>query len=167
MRLLERRVVFFGSLSVLALMLLGALKRSFGGFDRATVIAPITWGVVTLLLHVSFWGRPLSMSAIDDIEIHGPRLAASAAAAAVIAIALGTAVTRRALWTTAMRRGAGATALLALVFVGASIANVGGALGPWPLPAWAFYGPILTIVSAIGTWLITGMILLATLPSKA
>jgi hypothetical protein len=143
---------------------LAALAPLLRGFDRGTWMAPPIAVVIVLVVHRIVWSRPFTMSAIDDIDRHGPHLVMLGAGAALAGIAVAVlAGDRQAPWTLRLRRAATAAGWAALGFAAFSIAFPGGALGPWPLGAVAYYLPVLCTVAGAGASVAAALGLLVSL----
>jgi hypothetical protein len=143
---------------------LAALAPLLRGFDRGTWMAPSIALAIVVVVHRVIWNRPFTMSAIDDIDRHGPHLIALGAGAALAGIAVAVvAGDRSAPWTLRVRRAAAAAGWAALAFAAFSIAFPGGALGPWPLGALAYYLPVLCVVAGAGASVAAALGLLVSL----
>lgn len=157
-RLANRRLWMVPLALLASLMMLGAIKRAFRGLDAGSALAAATYLAGVLGLHDSLLERPLSMSAFEELNRHGPRLFWLGAAVALTAIGAGVAAWRsrpdlasgKAALAERMRRSAAATGFAATVGLLAAIAWCGGALGPWPLGAFAFYAPTLAGLTMLG-----------------
>ena len=162
-RLAERRLGLGLVVTLAFLMALGATKRAFG-FAAATVVAPAVTIATVLAVHVGAWGRPLTASAIDDIDRHGPLLVGLGVFAAVSGIMIALAVVPTSTpWRVTVRRAAAACALDAVAAGSLSIVWCGGALGPWSLSAHAFHAPILTCAIGAGVCAAAALLSLVTL----
>jgi transketolase len=163
-RRLSARVSWLVGVLFLSLCALGATKRAFGGFDRGSALAPAVAFVSVAFGHAAVLGRPFTMSAIDRISAHGPRLVILGAAAAVVGLAITTAVDHRrepGFAVARLRRAAAAIGWTAVTCAGLSVANVGGALGPWPVSATGHYMPVFTFATGAGACLAAAAVLLA------
>lgn len=161
LRLEQRRIGLCAIVVLAALMALGAIKRAFG-FDRATAIGPVVTAATVIAVHVGAWQRPLTASAIDDIDRYGPLVAGLGAFAALAGILMALAARGGAgTWRATARRASAACALGAVASAGFAIAWCGGALGPWALSAYASHAPILLCIVGAGVCASSGVVLLA------
>ncbi|MEM9193267.1 MAG: alkaline phosphatase family protein [Myxococcota bacterium] len=166
-RLGRARTLWVAVWAFLALCALGALRRSFHDFDRGTLLAPVLGFVSVVAVHRWVWDRPFTMSAIEDIDRHGPHLVFLGLGAGVFAIGAAVLLGRRAVpLKVRTRRAAGAVAWAALACAGFSVAWVGGSLGPWSVSALAAYLPIVAMVTAAGASIAAAVVLLGTAPFR-
>lgn len=160
-----RRTVALTLWAMLAIAALGATKRAFRGFDLGTLIAPALMAAIVLSVHVGILGRPLSLSAIDERDVHVARLVALGAAGSAIAIPLAALVARcvggGGAWRRRLRRAAAANGLVATALAGLAIASTGASLGPWALDALALYAPVLAAATMAGAHVVSASVLIA------
>lgn len=164
------RILLVTVIAMLALLGASALVLSFRT-DVGTIVTPLLWSSVVAVVHIGIWGRPLSLSAIDDIDRHAPRLGITGAIIAVGSIALVVALLVR--WRDktrprmvalvgSLQRSSAALGLHCVVLLGLSIAWIGGSMGPWPLPSDALYAPILVGALGAGACAVSAVAVLAT-----
>ncbi|MBW2461529.1 MAG: hypothetical protein JRH11_07770, partial [Deltaproteobacteria bacterium] len=150
--------------ALLVLMGLGATKRSFGGFDIGSLLAPVLVFVGVLGAHQVILGRPFTMSALDDATRQGIRVAITGAFAALVCIPAAAAVARSRAgdgFRAHLRRAAGAVGWASVAATAFTVAVVGGTLGPWPPTAIGVYAPILAFTGCGGAALAAGLMLIA------
>ncbi|MCB9629313.1 MAG: alkaline phosphatase family protein [Sandaracinaceae bacterium] len=156
---------------LLALMGLGATKRSFSGLDAGSVLAPLVWLGGVALLHLVVLGRPLTLSAIHLVTPHlfGVGVLGALTGALGIAVGAAVAVFRGRPATDprlALRRAAGALVWASIVSFALSWARIGGSYSPWPPTAFAAYAPVFLAAAGIGALLVAAATLLATVAKR-
>ncbi|RLB56171.1 MAG: hypothetical protein DRJ42_04085 [Deltaproteobacteria bacterium] len=150
--------------SLLVLMGLGATKRSFGGFDIGSLLAPLLVFGGVLVVHSVVLGRPFTLSAMDNATRQGIRSAVSGALLALVAIPAAAAAARARAgggFRDHLRRAAGAVGWASVAATALTVAVVGGTLGPWAPTAIGVYAPILAFTGSGGAAVAAGLILIA------
>jgi hypothetical protein len=153
------RVWMLGLLVLVALGSLGSVKRAFGGFDRGSLVAPVAWVALCVTGHLFVLGRPLTISAIDDIARHGPRLVTLGAGAALLAVVVAVLTGPRAVpFVVRLRRVAASIGWLALILAAGTVAWSAGGLGPWPLTPLEQYACIPVFACGAGACVVASAV---------
>jgi hypothetical protein len=166
-----RTLGVLGLAMLLALMGLGATKRSFTGLDAGSLLAPLVWLAGVVLGHRLLLQKPFTLSALDVVTPHLVSVGVLGVSSGALGIALGALrATRNGRPPTpprlALRRASGALVWASIAAFALAWARIGGSYSPWPLTAFAAYAPVFLAAAGIGALIVAALVLLGTVAKR-